>query len=258
MANYQSFFRTLKYSSLRQQLRTFKTSCAKGKEKSKVEKVDLNDLLREVNHSLSPNKNKSKPAPVVDLKSTRGITVKHLNSGSQNSAFLRQYLENQPDKDGFIKAVDQWINKNKVRSGHIDFISTALKFIEPYGLGKEIEVYQKLFDAFPRDRFTNRTLFDAIWPKPHPQMHLALDILSKMEDNGVIPTLELHELVKEIFGPSSFPLEKIYRMHFWFNEMKDLNPYRLPEHVYKDRVEVIKAAVDRILGHNKGTQIIEV
>ncbi|XP_065680995.1 evolutionarily conserved signaling intermediate in Toll pathway, mitochondrial-like isoform X1 [Hydra vulgaris] len=254
MTHYQSIFKTLKYSSLASQIRALHLSSVIYKEKYNMEKIEFNELLKEVNMT---NKNKSKPMPVVDLTSTRGITVKHLNSASQNSAFLKHCLESQPNKDGFIKAVDQWINKNKVRHGHIDFIATAMKFIEPYGLGKEIEVYQKLFDVFPRDRFNNKTLLDAVWPKPHPQMHLALDILSKMEEHGVSPTLELHDLVFEIFGRASFPLKKIYNMYFWFYETKDINPYKLPEEVYKDRLNVIKAAIDRILGNNKGTQVVE-
>ena len=196
--------------------------------------------------------------PFVDLSSSKGITVKHIKKETANSALLRHCLEKQPDKEGFINAVEIFINKNKIRRHHVDFITTAMKFIEPYGLEKDIEVYNKLIDVFPRNKFVNRTLFDAVWPKPHPQINLALDILTKMEWQGILPSEETHDLVYEVFGRASFPLQKIYRMWFWFEEFKDLNPYKLPDEVYKNKTDIIKAAIDRILGNNDGTHIIEV
>ena len=33
----------------------------------------------------------------------------------------------------------------------------------------------------------NRTFFDAVWPRPTPQMELALNILEKMELEGIRP-----------------------------------------------------------------------
>ena len=196
--------------------------------------------------------------PKVDLGNTRGISVNHMTKENATSALLRQCLSEQPDKQGFFKAVDVYVDRNKKRHGHMEFIVTALKFIEPYGLSKDLGVYNKLLDVFPKDKFVNRSLFDAIWPKQHPQMNLALDILTKMEWQGVIPDEETHDLLFTVFGRASFPLKKLYRMWFWFETLKDINPYSLPDEVYKDRLNVIRAGITRILGDNNGTKILEV
>lgn len=202
--------------------------------------------------------NVHKPIRLVDLSYSKGITVEHTKKENPHSMLLRHCLEEQPTTEGFIKAVDIYISKNKRRHGHMEFIATAMKFIEPYNLEKDIEVYNKLIDVFPRDKFVNRTFFDAVWPKPHPQINLALDILTKMEWQGLTPTEETHDIVYSIFGRASFPLQKIYRMWFWFETFKDINPYQLPDEVYRDRLDIMKAGIDRILGNNDGTQIIEV
>lgn len=225
----------------------------------KKQEEHSNDKLQNVNKKL-PKENlpDSNFMPFVDLSANQGVTVKHVKKETANSALLRQCLEKEPNKDGFVKAVDVYIGKNRTRRGHIDFISTAMKFIEPYKLDNDIEVYNKLLDVFPKDKFNNRTLFDAIWPKTHPQMFLALDILTKMEWKGVLPTEETHDILHQVFGSSSLPLQKVYRMWFWFEEFKDINPYKLPAEVYKDRVDIVKAAVDRILGNNDGTKVVEI
>jgi len=196
--------------------------------------------------------------PSIDLADTRGISVNHMTKENRSSALLRQCLSEQPDREGFFKAVDIYVDRNKRRHGHMEFIVTAMKFIEPYGLAKDLEVYNKLLDVFPRDKFVNRTLFDAIWPKQHPQMNLALDILTKMEWQGIMPSEETHDLLYSIFGRASFPLKKVYRMWFWFETLKDINPYYLPDEVYKDRLNIVRAGIDRILGNNDGTKIIEI
>jgi len=196
--------------------------------------------------------------PQVDLSDMRGISVNHVTTENASSALLRQCLTEQPNREGFFTAVNVYTERNRKRHRHMEFIVTAMKFIEPYGLDKDVEVYNKLLDVFPKDRFVNRTLFDAIWPKQHPQMNLALDILTKMEWQSVIPTEETHDILHAVFGRASFPLKKVYRMWFWFETFKDINPYVLPDEVFEDRVRIVKAGIDRILGDNEGTTILEV
>jgi len=206
----------------------------------------LNDLLSE----------ERKP-PVVQLTKSKGITVKHIKKETENSAILRYCLEQEPTSEGFVNAVEIFKNKNKNRQGHIEFIATGMKFIEAYGLEKNVEVYNAILDVFPRNRFDNRSLFDAIWPKPHPQINLALDVLTKMEWQGIMPTDETFDIVHSIFGRASFPVQKIYRLWFWFEEFKDLNPYRLHDDVYKDRIKILEAVTERLYEDTSGFKILE-
>ena len=196
--------------------------------------------------------------PFVNLKSSRGIAVKHTKKETQYSAIMRYCLEKDPTPEGFLNGVEMFKSKSKTRHGHIDFITSAMKFIEPYKLEKNMEVYESLMDVFPRSRFKNLTLFDALWPKSHPQLFLALDILTKMEWQHLTPSEKMHEICLDIFGRGSLPCRKIYRMWFWFEELKNLNPYELPADTYKNRTDIIKAAVGRLYGTTDGVKVLQV
>jgi len=163
---------------------------------------------------------------------------------------IRQCLEADPTVEGLQTACEEYKRKNKtIRQGHIDFIATGLKFIEAYNLKKKPEAYEALIDCFPRGKFTPKTMFHTLMQE-HPQMYLALDVLNKMQENGIIPSQHMMDLCTEIFGRKSFTVDQIARIWFWFDELYDLNPYKLPKELYLDHLDILKAAIERILSIN--------
>lgn len=221
-------------------------------------KPDLNEILKVEKAVPKAVKLRQRRRPVVDLSKSRGISVKHIQKENEHSRVFRHFLEDNPDKEGFIQAIEAYQAKNKIRQGHIDFIATGLKFMEAYGLSKEGELYDRLLDCMPRGRVNNKSFLDTLLPPAHPQMFLAIDLLHKMEENGVYPSDAMYEICKEVFGKPSAPLRKISRTRFWMDEYYDLNPYWLDNKVYMDRVNIIRAAIERILGSNDGTKILEI
>jgi len=200
---------------------------------------------QELNMSVRLNK------PRVDLSDKTQITVKHTRKETEFSEIFRHCLDEEPTVEGFCRATKIYKDKNKhVRRGHIDFICAGLKFLTPYNLHKNHEVYEVLMDVMPREKFRNTTWLDVVAPRPHPQIFLALDILTKMEFEGLIPRQQMHDLVLEIFGVKSAPLEKLGRMQFWLDEYYDLNPYKLNDDVFLDRVDIIRAAIERLFSIN--------
>lgn len=173
------------------------------------------------------------------------------------TAILDQALKTK-ERDSFHLAIDKFNARDRQRRGHVDFIYSALSLIDKFGLQQDIETYNKLLDVFPRDRFVNRSWFDIVWPKPHPQIDCALEVLTKMEEEGVIPDNDTYEILYEVFGEKNFPLQKAQRIQYWFTRFKDINPYKLPSPVPTDPIELGSIALQRIAGSDGVITIYEV
>ena len=148
-------------------------------------------------------------------------------------------------EDQFKMALKEFVVKDKHRRTHLKFINTALERVDEFGLQKNMQIYKDMLDLFPKGRFVNRTLFDALWPRRTPQMELALRILQKMEDEGIRPDDETQELLLQIFGRASYPLQKCRRMIYWFDRYENIDPYKLKS-IPSDPVELSKIALKQM------------
>ena len=151
-------------------------------------------------------------------------------------------------RDQFSIAVNQFLAREKYRRGHVAFIRVALQRMDEFGLHKDLETYNKLLNVFPRGRFKPRRMLDAFWPRPLPQMELALDLLTKMEENGVNPSLETYQIVKDVFGRESFPFHKCVRLMFLFDKYENADPYQIKGEIPTDPVELARLSLKRIAG----------
>ena len=158
-------------------------------------------------------------------------------------------------RDQFSLAVDQFLIREKYRKGHVAFIRLALQRLDEFGLEKDLATYNKLLEIFPKGRFKPKRMLDALWPRPLPQMELALDLLTKMEDNGVNPSLETYHIVKEVFGGMSFPFQKCVRMMYLFDKYENADPYKIQGELPTNPVELARLTLKRIAG--KDGQITE-
>ena len=163
-------------------------------------------------------------------------------------------------QDQFKIALQEFVARDKHRRTHLKFVGTALEKVDEFGLQKDIQIYKDMLDLFPKGRFVNRTLFDALWPRRTPQMELALKILQKMEDEGIRPDDEVHEILLQIFGRASYPLQKCRRMVYWFDRYENIDPYRLKS-MPSNAVELSKVALkqmdkDGTISEHKVTFII--
>ena len=149
-------------------------------------------------------------------------------------------------QDQFRVACLEFMDRDKHRRTHLRFITAALQKIDEFGLQKDLLTYNRILDLFPKGRFVNRTFFDAVWPRPTPQMELALNILDKMELEGIRPDNTTYTILLETFGKASFPLQKCQRMGYWFDRYKNVDPYKLPSPQPSDPVELCKIALRRM------------
>lgn len=150
--------------------------------------------------------------------------------------------------DQFSMAVDQFLIREKYRKGHVAFIRLALQRMDEFGLERDLETYNKLLQIFPKGRFKPRRMLDALWPRSLPQMELALDLLTKMEDNGVNPNLKTYQIIKDVFGGMSFPFQKCVRLMYLFDKYENADPYKIQGELPSNPVELARLTLRRIAG----------
>ena len=149
-------------------------------------------------------------------------------------------------KENFYEVVETFIAKDRTRRGHMEFLKTSMEYMERFDLGKDLTAYNKLLDVFPRGRFMNQTLFDAIWAKQHPQAELALEILTKMEENVLKPNIDTYNILLEIFGQASQPVQKCRRLAYWFTKLEEMFPHPLPQQLPDSQVDLSRLAFERM------------
>ena len=161
----------------------------------------------------------------------------------------------EKSKESFYGVIDTFLAKDRTRRGHMEFLKTAMNYMEEFGLEKDVEAYNRLLNVFPRGRYDNRTLFDAIWAKKHPQAELALEILTQMEDYWLLPNSDTYDILFDIFGHASQPLQKCRRLIYWYHKLEEMFPNPYPKELPKSDTELSKLALTRM---TKDEQIIMV
>lgn len=173
------------------------------------------------------------------VKISEAVVSKHVHAFDRAASFGKT-------KENFHGVIENFLAKDKTRRGHMEFLKAAMHYMEEFGLVKDVETYNRMLDVFPRGRFENRTLFDAIWAKQHPQAILALDILTMMEDNWLLPTEETYDILYDIFGHASQPLQKCKRLVFWYHKLEEMFPNPYPKVLPESDSELSKLALARM------------
>ena len=164
-----------------------------------------------------------------------------------DSAKLKTQLENR-EKLAFV--LKEFMAREKYRKGHVTFIKLVLYRMDEFGLEKDLLTYNRILDVFPKGRFAPRRMLDAFWPRSLPQTELALELLTKMEDNGIRPDYNTYMLLIEIFGKTSLPVDKCYRIAYWFDKYKHADPYTISGDLPSNPVHLSKLALQRIVGEH--------
>lgn len=155
----------------------------------------------------------------------------------------------------FEMALNEFKKREKYRKGHVPFIRVAMQRMDEFGLEEDLSTYNKILDIFPRGKFAPRSMIDAFWPRSTPQLELCLELLTKMEENGVRPSLETYNIVKAVFG-RSFPLEKCIRVMYLFDIYRDMDPYEIRAELPTDPVALSRLALFRMTEGK--TQLMEI
>lgn len=150
------------------------------------------------------------------------------------------------NKDTYLDMVKIFEYRDIHRRGHVEFIYSALKHMESFGVNKDLEVYKSLIDVLPKGKFIPTNIFQAEFMHYPKQQQCAIDLLQQMEDNGVIPDFEMEDQLMNVFGRKGFALRKYWRMMYWMPKFKNLSPWPLPNPLPNDSLEIAKLAIARI------------
>lgn len=78
----------------------------------------------------------------------------------------------------------------KFRSGHIEFINTAIKHLDDFGVNEDLETYKKLIQVMPAGKFVPQNYLQSEFMHYPKHQQCIIDLLQKMEDNGEILFLQ--------------------------------------------------------------------
>lgn len=84
----------------------------------------------------------------------------------------------------FNKVVDVFIKRDIRRRGHVEFIYAALKKMPEYGVERDLAVYNKLLDVFPKEVFVPRNFIQRMFNHYPRQQECGVQVLEQMENYG--------------------------------------------------------------------------
>lgn len=142
--------------------------------------------------------------------------------------------------------IEVFKDKEKLLRGHVEFINAALKNMEEFGVHKDVEVYKKLMDVFPKVKMIPQNMWQVEFMHYPKQQECAIDVLHQMEHWGVLPDGELQDIIYATFGRNSHPFKKLCRMNYWMKKFNNASPWPLPKIVPTDALELAMLAVARM------------
>jgi len=88
------------------------------------------------------------------------------------------------NKAAFGKAINVFIERDRRRRGHVEFIYAALKKMPEFGVEKDLEIYNRLLDVFPKEVFVPRNYIQRMFNHYPRQQECGVEVLEQMENNG--------------------------------------------------------------------------
>ncbi|XP_028415912.1 evolutionarily conserved signaling intermediate in Toll pathway, mitochondrial-like [Dendronephthya gigantea] len=185
-------------------------------------------------------------------KQVNRFPLKHLTKSAQ---IFEKLAVSSPDEQGFCDAIETFKKRDVKRIKAMDFIKTAMTYMEPFGVAKNVESYNQLLDLFPKGRYHYRTVFDTLWTRYRPQIDCAVQVLTKLEENRLRPNVHTYDIVEAVFGNDSIPLNKLRRIVFWFDKFDEMYPDPLPKELPSDREDLFMVAINRMVNENMDVEV---
>ncbi|KAK5876200.1 hypothetical protein CesoFtcFv8_027195 [Champsocephalus esox] len=188
-------------------------------------------MLRNTQHQVirrfhrSPINDKNQPIPAEfidedDNKKDKSLVI--------HDDLFEQVARETKTKATFNKVVEVFIKQDVRRRGHVEFIYAALQKMPEFGVERDLAVYNKLLDVFPKEQ------------------ECGVQLLEQMEGYGIMPDVDTKVLLIQIFGVKGHPVRKYQRILYWFPKFKHTNPYPIPKNLPEDPVDLARFSLARI------------
>ncbi|KAL1494079.1 hypothetical protein ABEB36_009733 [Hypothenemus hampei] len=176
----------------------------------------------------------------------------------EKAVVIRDPFDDVKDKtkQSYLQMINIFINRDNVyRKGHVEFIYSALKHMHEFGVQRDLEVYKALIDVLPKGKFLPTSIIQAEFMHYPKQQQCIIDLLSQMEENSVLPDLDMEDQLVAIFGRRGFPVRRYWRMMYWMPKWKYASPFPLPDPMPTDTYELAKLAIERISNVDPTNQV---
>lgn len=142
----------------------------------------------------SPACAKSRPVPTEFINEDDRKRDKSLVG---HDDLFEQVTSDAKTKATFNKVVDVFIKRDVRRRGHVEFIYAALKKMPEFGVERDLVVYNRLLDVFPKEVFVPRNFIQRMFNHYPRQQECGVQLLEQMENYG---GCLLQHSVMECFG----------------------------------------------------------
>ncbi|GAB0090994.1 Evolutionarily conserved signaling intermediate in Toll pathway, mitochondrial [Sergentomyia squamirostris] len=170
--------------------------------------------------------------PIVKEKSLTHVTFESVEDKNRQS---------------YLQLIEAFKTQSRHRKNYVEFITAALKNMKEYGVHQDLKIYKALSNVMPKGKFIPENRIQSEFMHYPKQQQVQIDLLEQMEDNGVMPDVEMEAILVNTFGQRGFPVRKLRRMLYWMPKFKNLSPWPLPKPMPNDDLEVAKLAVKRIM-----------
>uniref|UniRef100_A0A8C8F7E1 ECSIT signaling integrator n=1 Tax=Oncorhynchus tshawytscha TaxID=74940 RepID=A0A8C8F7E1_ONCTS len=139
----------------------------------------------------------------------------------------QQALRRFHDSPGCYKSLKRGI----WRRGHVEFIYAALKKVPEFGVERNLIVYNKLLDVFPKEVFVPRNFIQCMFNHYPRQQECGVHLLEQMENYGV--SCQMSRLKVQIFRDKIHPMRKYQRLP---GDLVDLASLSLNRHLMQHSI----------------------
>lgn len=129
----------------------------------------------------SPVSARGRPVPAEFIKEE---DKKRNKSLVVHDDLFEQVAKDAKTKATFNKVVDFFNKRDVRRRGHVEFIYAALKKMPEFGVERDLAVYNKLLDVFPKEVFVPRNFIQRMFNHYPRQQECGVQLLEQMENYG--------------------------------------------------------------------------
>lgn len=130
---------------------------------------------------LPPLLNKSIPKLCIQKTSLRQLHKTKLLYKKESSELIVRptvfTVDGDKNKDTFLEAIKMYSTRPGPRRGHVEFIYSALKYMEEFGVHRDLEAYKKILDTLPKGQYIATNMWQVEfqhYPKQQVFKHIKL------------------------------------------------------------------------------------
>lgn len=161
--------------------------CNASKEFKKQNKSAVNETFSNGNSNDDKNRNDNENEGKTKTEQESSQEKNYENSQFDRELMIRGNFEQvtQKNRESFLSMTNLFVERDKHRRHHVEFIYAALKHMKEYGVERDLEVYKSILDVMPKGKFIATNMFQAEFMHYPKQQDCAIFLLDQMEYNGM-------------------------------------------------------------------------